>query len=267
MQSQKKRIILNKLDDMIYLEGLSCVHVGNINFNEEKFLKRIDVIKNDPNRYWIGMGDYADSITAGAGMTADKRLNYLTIDRKFLTGDEQYDYIQDKFAPIKSKCLGLHEGNHDYALEEKTGHQYVRNIAKQLGIPYLGYASFTLLEFVYKGKVIRNSVVLSGHGHYNGGKPGGNLNWMLGLAGEFEADVYITAHSHNIISYKKMSVGVDNDGHIVKYPKVFVSTGTFLESYVENNLNYAEKGLMGAKKVGNCTVGFVPSTGSIYTFE
>lgn len=267
VETQVVQIPLKKLDDMICFEFLSCIHIGNINFNKKKFDERVNVIATDPNRYWVGMGDYADSITSGANQMADKRLNFLTIDRGYLTADEQYEFIREKFAPIAKKGLGLHEGNHDYVLEEKTGHQYVQELSKDLDMKYLGYAAFTRVKFTYKGKPVNQFVLFSGHGHYSGGQAGGNLNALQRLASSFEADAFVTAHTHNIIGNKTIKVGIDDQGHIVNYPKVFASSGSFLEGYVEGNLSYPEKNLCSAKKTGTITVGFRPNEGSFYTFE
>lgn len=251
----------------ISLEPISCIHVGNTNFNEKKFLERRDAILHDPNRYTLGLGDYGDSIGTGVGQITDKRYNLETIDPKYNTPDKQYEYVREQFWPIRKKLLGLVVGNHDYHIEEVTGHLYVRELARDLGVPYLGYASFIILNFEYKGKIIRKSTIFAAHSHFHGTTAGGNLNNILRAAGYFEADVYLTAHTHRTLFDESLVVGVDDDGQIVKYPKIVASTGSFLETYVKGNLNYAEKNILPALKTGTITIAFEPGSGKIHALK
>jgi hypothetical protein len=260
-------IKVKELSDRIALEPLGCIHVGNINFNEKKFLERRDAILNDPYRYTLGMGDYADAIGTGATQMTDKRFNMETIDPNYLTPDRQYEYIRQQLDPIKHKILGLLEGNHDYVLEEKTGHLYVRELARDLGVPYLGYAAFIVVNFKRNGKLIRKATIFAGHSHFNGTSAGGNLNNINRASGYFEADVYLTGHTHRTLFDESLVVGVDDTGQIVKYPKILASTGSFMETYVKGNLNYAEKNLLPATKTGTITIAFDPGTGKIHALK
>lgn len=49
-------------DKPVQLVGLGDIHLGNINCDKEKFKEIVDWIASDPQRYWIGMGDYIEAI-------------------------------------------------------------------------------------------------------------------------------------------------------------------------------------------------------------
>jgi hypothetical protein len=260
-------IKLKSLKATVALEPLGCIHAGNVNFNETKFNERLGVIARDPNRYTIGMGDYADSIMVGAGQIADKRWNPQTIDKRFFSPDDQYAYVTEKFRPIRKKILGLLEGNHDYSLEEKTGHQYVREMAKDLGVSYLGYVAFVKLRFEYNGKVLSAPVVFAAHTHFSGLTAGGNLNKISAISSYFDASVYLTGHTHRTLFDEALVFGVDGGGELVKYPKILASTGTFMETYVKGQHNYAEKSVLQATKTGTITIEFEPGANKIHAHK
>lgn len=257
-------IKLKSLSSTIALEPIGCIHAGNVNFNEAKFNERLSAIAREPNRYTLGMGDYADSIMVGAGQVADKRWNPQTVDKRFFTPDEQYAYVTEKLMPIRKKIFGLLEGNHDYALEEKTGHQYVKEMAKDLGVPYLGYVSFIVLNFQHDGKLVRKNVIFAAHTHFNGLTAGANLNKISQVSSYFNADVYLTGHTHRTLFDEALVIGVNGGGELIKFPKILASTGTFMETYIRGQHNYAEKGVYQATKTGTITIEFEPMSGKIH---
>ena len=266
METKIYTINLKNATDTIYLEPLGCIHIGNVNFNKEKFEARIEAIKKDPNRYWIGMGDYGDSITV-SNTTTDKRFSWRTIDRKVLTPDEQFDYVEDSFKPITSKCLGLLEGNHDWKLIDKTTHGYVQKMAKNLDVSWLKLASFITLRFVHKGDLLHRVLLFAAHGQYKGGQTGGNLSFLENLPSRFDADIYLTGHTHNAFTAETQILSVDEHGHLVHQPRIFASTGSFLEGYVQGNMSYVEYGLKRATKTGTITIAFQPSEKKMFTIQ
>lgn len=267
MEVIEPEIKLRSANGKMSLEPIGCIHVGNVNFNEKKFLERIAIIGRDPYRYTLGMGDYADSIMVGAGQMADKRWKPETIDKRFLTPDEQYRYVTDKLKPIRKKILGLLEGNHDYALEEKSGHQYVRQMAEELDVPYLGYIAFIVPHFTYQGKEVGKATIFAAHTHFNGTTAGGNLNKISSISSYFDADVYLTGHTHRTLFDEALVVGVNGGGELIRRPKILASTGTFMETYVKGQHNYAEKSVFQATKTGTITIEFEPATNKIHAHK
>jgi len=48
--------------DTFNLYPLGDIHAGSIHCSETEITKQVERIRVDPKGYWIGMGDYADSI-------------------------------------------------------------------------------------------------------------------------------------------------------------------------------------------------------------
>lgn len=220
-----------------YIVPLGDMHVGHKNFNKKHFMEVIETIKKTDNMYFVGMGDFADAITANASGITDSRFSFETLDLDYPTPYDQYKFVYESFKPIASKCIGLHEGNHDGRLVEKYNHPYVKELCEKLNVPYLGYVAFTLLDVKPLNKEI---VLLSAHGNYGGGRVGGNLNRIEDYTMSFDADVYFFAHTHNSFWFAKPVKALGEDNHIVEYKKVFVNTASFLEGYVEGGRSYVE---------------------------
>ena len=94
---------------------LGDIHEGNVNHAEGEFRKAVNIIKDDPDGYWIGMGDYIEAIT----LDDKKRFNPITIAKKYGLSDlkdlpyKQMEVVYRKLEPIQDKCLCLVVGNHE----------------------------------------------------------------------------------------------------------------------------------------------------------
>ena len=103
------------IGDEINIYFIGDIHEGNVNHAESEFKRAIQIIKDDPNGYWIGMGDYVEAIT-----TDDKkRFNPITIAKKYGIRDlkdlpfRQMEVVYSRFQPIEDRCLCLLLGNHE----------------------------------------------------------------------------------------------------------------------------------------------------------
>jgi len=246
----------------IFLEPLGDIHVGNPGFVEEKLLKRIKVIKEEKNRYWIGMGDYIEAIYPTAGGVTDKRFTHKHIDRRFLTPEDQINHIAKLFEPIKNKCLGLLTGNHEWKLEDRYGIEVTRMIAEKLGVDALGPMAFITLHL----NGMKNPVVIFAlHGHYTGRKTGGALNNITDLASWFDADVYLMGHVHKRLVHKEDLITV-RGGEIIQSSRIFCLTGSFLRSYSLGVETYAERKALPPGRIGTITVR-IDNDGEIWGLE
>ena len=159
------------------------LHLGNKNCNKTKIKEYIDWIKHTPRLYWIGMGDYADAITH----SDERRYDFDSLDPELPTPDEQYAWVRAEFAKIKTNCLGLHIGNHDFELQRRHEHRYVKmDLCDSLELPFLGYNAMTRLKFILKKRngerMHRNGgtiTIASTHGSTNARTAGGKINPML----------------------------------------------------------------------------------------
>jgi hypothetical protein len=80
------------------------------------------------------MGDYVEAITVD-----DRRFDLSTEDKT--KPNVQYHAMQDILNPIKRKCIGLLQGNHEYVLARKYGEYLETDWCPDWGVPYMTYTS------------------------------------------------------------------------------------------------------------------------------
>ena len=250
------------LGKWVYLEPLGDLHVGNANFCENKLKERVKVIKEDKNRYWIGMGDYIDGIVSTA-YHSDRRYDFREVDKRFTTVEDQYQYVLDIFKPIANKCIGLLEGNHDRTVSKMSSFDIVKRLAKDLKVRYLMGSALINLHFVKDKKLIWDVPLYATHGSYNGKTIGGDINKLEAMANSIYALVYLVGHSHKIWSIKDVRLKVIN-GHLVEEYPIFAGTGSFLKGYMQGKYNYAETYMFRPNKVGTVTLIFDPNERRVY---
>ena len=112
--------------ESIIVRPIGDVHVGNPYQDAPYLAGLIREIKDTPNEYWIGCGDYIESNL--------KRQKHAGVYGDLLTPKEQVDEFVRLFDPIADKCLGLIGGNHDHRVLHDTSFDPARMIAKDLGL-------------------------------------------------------------------------------------------------------------------------------------
>jgi hypothetical protein len=231
----------SKTDKYWYIVPLGDLHLGNNNCDLDLFKKSIEFIKNEKRCLWLGMGDYCDAVTA-----KDKRFDPKSIDPDFPTPDVQYRGIEKMLMPIKDKCIGLLDGNHDYQHWLEHGHNYVDTMAYNLGTSYLTMDAYIRLAFRRKTADSCCSRVIdiyAHHGWSTARSDGAKVNRIEDLALIFpNLDLYLMGHVHLLgSSPSKYQLSVDEGMNIVQKKENFVFTGSFLKGYVDGNVSYVER--------------------------
>jgi len=246
----------------VFIEPLGDLHVGNLGFVEEKLKKRVNAIAKERNRYWIGMGDYIEAIYPTSGGITDKRFTHKHIDRRFLTPEDQIDYVVKLLEPIKHKCFGLLTGNHEWKLEDRYGINITKMIADRLGVDAFGPMAF--IRLFLKG-MKTPIIIFTLHGHYTGRKTGGALNKITDLASYFDADIYFMGHVHKRLVHKEDCITVQGN-EIIQATRLFALTGSFLRSYSLGVETYVERKALPPGRIGTITVR-VDNDGEIWGYE
>ncbi len=257
----------------IHIEPLSDIHIGHQNFDEEKFDKCVERIRTDPDRWTILLGDLWDAVCIG-----DKRYDVQSADRDRFNGEnfeDQYQFLLKKLAPIRDKIIGIHTGNHDEVMRKAHFEDYVLRMSKDLNVKYLGWLALTRLFFrkAQSSNDSRSLVMFSGHSGYTGQRAGGNLNRVEDLTASFNADIYLTGHSHQIVVDKRNILAltknktITGDYGLVEKSQVFAVCGSFLKSYKVGNISYPESKLMRTSRTGTITVSMRPYQEEIQAHE
>lgn len=251
--------------DKFYLIPLGDTHVGIRAFDRKKFLEHVNWIKKTPNTFWVGVGDYTESI-----IPKDIRFDPDIIDprytqepipkelRNVLAGPGATGFRALRELPkvqaedfigmvkgIADKCIGLSMGNHEWDIKDKYGFDALGHLCQELGVKNLGWNSMTRLRFSIP-KWVRHSAVLVmqiSHGSTAGRKKGGKVNRLEDRTSMFEADIYIGGHSHDRIATTRHLLALSKRGKLrfLAKKQVFVIVPSFFQTYEEGITTYAER--------------------------
>ena len=187
----------------------------------------------------------------------DRRFDWETLDRELATPDEQVDWLSTELQPIADKCLGLLKGNHEYELQRRENHDYVKDIARNLDTEVWGYSAFLRFRFNRDRHRTKFDVFMH-HGKTAARTKGGKINKVRSMDQIFEADVYCMAHVHDIEADVRPFLTVDNKLNIVEKRNLYVLTGGFLRGYIADVSTYVERGMYAPTTLGGVFLEFVP---------
>lgn len=266
MQLSRQRIVARRDTKTIKLHTLGDIHLGAAACDIEHFRRTVRAIADDPDAYWLGMGDMGDCIAP-----SDPRFSYAGNDWKhlgYLNGRpnpdnfafEQYELVKRELAPIASKCIGIHEGNHEASFRKYYFVDIGRMLAKEFDVPYLEYTALTRLDIeIPQGPRghhrVWTTTIFSEHGASGGGTQGNAVNAILRRGNEFEAQVFLKGHVH-IKGQARKSTLAWGGKQYRKQDRVFVLTGTYLKGYVVNELTYGERQAYAPNEIGGMVVLF-----------
>ncbi len=260
------KISLDKKDDIIFVRPLGDIHFGNLGCDMNAIQKSIDYVKNHKNCYTIGMGDYIDNVMAWAQGGVDKRWNPETVDRKMLTTEEQTDVFIKLFEPIKSKVWGLLAGNHEWKTINQA--RFIKDFCKPLGLEYLGRLAFLNVQISHNKKILKDFLFCVMHGGYSGMMAGGAVNRMKMISGDFDADIFLMGHSHDLWTRSGTKMVYDKKTNNFRERKqLYANTGTFLRGYDKGIDSYIEINPREAKRVGTITITLDAANGKFNAHE
>jgi len=192
-------------------------------------------IEQDPKALWIGCGDYFDLISP-----RDKRWDPENIDPRHRAaffkrmGGEMITYGAQKLAPIRKKCLGLLEGNHEFSYSQQVDRAMCRDLADELKVPFLGYSCFKDLVF-QKGKRTLRVRIMAHHGAGSAQTVGGKINKLKSFMQSVDADIVLMGHVHIAGDLQMVELKAnDNCSDLGANIKLGVISGTYLKTYEAN---------------------------------
>ncbi len=206
MNILKKNIEVSSSNDIFYVYPIGDCHIGAFNCAESHLRKYVQYIKDKPNAYWFGGGDYCDCITPQDAKRYDVRglADWIFTGKAKNIKEALLDITKqqrERFCaivePIKDRCLGLIEGNHEYSIMKSAnnGHHYV--MCDMLGVPNLTDACFLWLSFIAPAHHTASVHIFAVHGCGGGRSAGAEPNHLFRLGQVADADVLLRGHSHS----------------------------------------------------------------------
>ena len=252
MEVVRKEIEFVRSSDY-HLYPIGDIHLGSVHCAEDKIKLKINEIKGMDNALWIGMGDYADSITNN-----DKRWDSYGLAswvKKDDIIDSQRKKLVEYFKPIKDKCLGLLTGNHEETIHDRHQDAITKHLCSDLGVPYLSYSCFVELHFARRNGSSHVIQIHAWHGAGAAQSDGGKLMRLMRLVNDVQADIYLMGHLHDIIIRSPHRLRCVN-GRVRNVPLAAAITGSWLRAYTqpksgeEIGISYAEKKGYVPNKIG-----------------
>lgn len=159
-----------------------CWHIGARQSDELFILDTIERIKNDPNGYWVYLGDGGECVT---------KYSKGDVFSQTMNPQQQLNRLVELLQPIRDKGLFFIKGNHDARTFKESGLDFTSCLASALQLPYLGTSVFWNLV------VNRSSYdVFMHHGLDSGVNIGGKVNAAKKFEQFIHADAIFSAHSH-----------------------------------------------------------------------
>jgi hypothetical protein len=238
-------------------------HLGTTDCAEHKIVQYVNMIKEDPFGYWIGMGDAGEYIAPDdKRWTWGKAADWLKIDNMAECTRKRYCEI---YEPIRDKCLGRLFGNHEEKFHLHKYGDVHQNICDSLGVANLGFSCF--MSFHFKRKNSKSSRIITGcftHGDGGATTEEGKLKKLHNLMDTHVANIYAYAHTHACKVSTRIDLGVDiKKKKLCDVVKLGVLTGCFFKTYGENQVpSYGEKKLYRALPLGCAVIRITPSQGT-----
>lgn len=256
------KVITTKLSqdiDKLELHPLADLHIGDRSCNFKDIQSELEYIKNTPNAYCVLDGDLMDTaIKKSIGDTYAQDL----------TPMEQLKQCVAIFAPIKDKILAVTSGNHENRIYKEDGIDTTLLMCDQLDISdrYSDTSALIYLRFgkdpIHAKRRIGYSIYML-HGNANGRKEGGKIQRLIDLAEIVDADIYISAHTHQPASLRNTFYrAYPYSDSVEKIDHLYVNTASWLEygGYAErmglkpgsciNPIVYLD----GRKKIARCLI-------------
>jgi predicted MPP superfamily phosphohydrolase len=275
MKLVERRFTCKTRSETFRLFVLGDVHVGALNCAENELRKVVRIIEADPNAYWIGGGDYCDAVILGDV----KRFDVNTLPDWMLTGKAatvkarigdilyaQRQRFYNIVNPIKHKCLGMIEGNHEYSIFKYHNRDHMNELCRLLStdeheVENLTDCAFLRLRF---DRVCRRSkddkrrkeqkpstrtmtaIVFICHGQGGGRTSGAEPNKLFRLSADKDADIVLTGHTHTFCILPPLAMlTVPRDGKLpedsIVREKHVANWGAYVYTYKAGPSTYASR--------------------------
>jgi hypothetical protein len=242
----------------ITLIPFACVHAGSPGHHAplwQRFLQRTKQL----DAYTLGVGDYMDfartSYRKAVSHAGDDENSVEALDFYAASTARQW---ADEFMNMghPERCIGLLEGNHYWTFQTtyieggfQAGQTTTQFMAQRMGVPYLGHTASIILQLTdserWSAGAYDTYKIIANHGYGSGGSSAsadlGRMERVIEPA--FDADLYVTAHTHRRLSYF-MPRMVPTLAEFAEKPHLLVKAGSFFRTYVPEYATYADQKFM-----------------------
>lgn len=267
------RICYKSRSDRFHIYLFGDTHLGNKACDVEKLKQHVKEVADNPNSYWLGLGDYCECINY-----TDKRFDQSQVAEPYSlnlsnSANAQFEDLLTILNPIKNKCIGLHRGNHEESLRLKYHNDLMSKFQIHWpGVKMLEDTAFTRLSFkrgIANDSHIDTFILWSAHGNAGGRSAGGKIKRVEDAMAFFDADMYVLAHGHRKIITSLTALSMNNKGepHLQARRRIGGMTGAYFKTYIEGASTYGEKGLFSPSDLGAIKITIDPADRNYFMSE
>lgn len=246
--------------DTIKIYPLGDIHVGALNCAEDKLKGVVKLIAADPNAYWIGGGDYLDAVILNDSKRFDPTVvpdwmlekgpkeSRLNLTDMLTAQKKRFFKI---LAPVRDRCLGLIEGNHEYSIMKHHNRNLMQELCEHFtlkGEPVqdLSDCAFVRLKFRRTGGATNVVRMFICHGNGGGRSTSAETNGLYRLASDKECDIVLRGHSHSYCIHPPIPMlSIPSRGEMPAQPTVYdkhaANWGAYVYTYAPGPSTYASR--------------------------
>lgn len=220
--------------EWINLHHLTDMHLGAPDFAEDEFRERVALIAEDPRSRWTMGGDLGDLIRHN-----DRRYTPTELHPRYRQATDialaTQQHALELLEPIKDKCWGWADGNHERKVDETFGGHFGAEICTRLGIErrFVDYRGFVHVRVKIRGRGAQLGLLIDiQHGWQAGRGDGAFQNQARVELGFTEADVVLRGHSHKPNHFTAVTLDVDHrKTRVVQRQRTVINGGSWRTGY------------------------------------
>ncbi len=215
MELHNFNINVTSRSDRVNIIPCADWHLGSASCDVGKLKELLNWVAKTPNTYIIGLGDYIDAINLSdprftlEGVEVDFRDHLAHLVQK------QADEVITLLTPLakQNKIIGLALGNHEFTVTKHYHYDPMIQICGTLKVRFLGWCALTRLR-ILRNNHVSSCIIFTEHSRIAGRLKGGKINSLEARSNDFDADIFIRAHSHEKICTTKTRLYVQKDGEL-----------------------------------------------------
>lgn len=208
----------------MYILPISDIHYGNSFCDIDKLKRYLNWAMEQENVYFLLNGDLVEcAIKESVGNVYQQKIS----------PQEQLDFMKEFWSNYKERIIGITAGNHEMRIYKEVGIDITKELAAYLQVPYEREGLIVKIHVGSdknrKSRQVPYLIYMT-HGWSNARTSGAKLNSMESLSSIIiNADIYISSHTHKLISSPEIVFYIDDKNNaVVEKKRYYVSSGSYL---------------------------------------